>query len=95
MIQRPALAIFLAAPGAAMAQYIDRAGNVVDDGGGGSLGAASLVLGALVAGWFIYTSIAAGESLGSIVVAAWFGFLVGVVLGFPVSCVSALVAGGG
>lgn len=54
--------------------------------GGGSLPGLALVLGLVGAVWFGGQTLRDRGSIGNTALAAWYGFIAGVVVGLPVSC---------
>ncbi len=50
-----------------------------------------MVLGGLFAAWFVFVAIDRGSTLGDVFVSAWVGFLVGMVVGIPVSWLLSVV----
>jgi len=57
-----------------------------DNGGGGKLPGASLLLGVIGGGFLVLQGLRNREPFGSIVVGAVLGFSLGAMVGFPVAC---------
>jgi len=54
--------------------------------GGGNLPGASLLFGAIGAGFLVFQGFKSNDSLGNIFIGAVLGFSFGAILGFPIGC---------
>lgn len=55
--------------------------------GGGAIPGIALVAGLLGAAWAGWHAVNARDSLGNVALTAWYGFIFGVLVGLPVSCI--------